>query len=418
MPRPIADLHCHYPMHLLAKEGEGDPFVQPLREIKKRRLWHKIRAILVRLAAKRINFGRSGKWRVGLDGLAEGGVRLVFSVLYVPEAELGIEEWVSGRPGEDSFEILVEHLEEVNTDLGKRQAEGGPRNLVVRNAAELEGASGDGVVRIVHCVEGGFHLGAEADVIDERVKQLAREGVGYITLAHLFWRHVATNAPALPNLSDGQYDFLFGQPDDVGLTAVGEAAVRAMYKYGVLVDISHMRQRAIDETFALVAELDDQEGRPATAYPVIATHAGYRFGDLSYMLDAETIRAVAGRGGVVGLIMAHHLLNDTLTEDAGDIESTMRSVRLHIGKIHELTGSYENVGIGSDLDGFIRPTVGEIEDVRDLRLLAERLGEAYPAHADAMLHDNALRVLKVTYARRAEAGIGAQLGNAFPPGDQ
>lgn len=408
MPRPIADLHCHYPMHLLAEEAKGDPFVQPLREIKKRRLWHKIRAILVRLAAKRINFGRSGKWRVDLDGLAAGGVRLVFSVLYVPEAELGIEEWVSERPGEDSFESLIEHLGEVNADLEERQVEGGPRNLVVKNAAELEAASGDGVIRIVHSVEGGFHLGADAGVVDERVKRLAQEGVGYITLAHLFWRHVATNAPALPNLSDGQYDFLFSQPDDVGLTAVGEAAVRAMYRYGVLVDISHMRQRAIDETFALLAELDDQESRAASAYPVVATHAGYRFGEHSYMLAPETIRAVADRGGVVGLIMAHHLLNDALTEDGGDIESTMRSVRLHIGKLHELTGSYEHIGIGSDLDGFIKPTVGGIEKVSDLGLLAERLAEAYPAHADAMLHDNALRILKAAYARRGEAGIGTQ----------
>lgn len=408
MPKPIADLHCHYPMRLLAEESDGDPFTQPLREIKKRRLWHKIRAILVRLAAKRLNFGRSGKWRVDLDGLAEGGVRLVFSVLYVPEAELGIEEWVSGRPGEDSFEGLIEQLEGVNTDLKEHNANGGPENLVVRKAAELEGApsGSDSPIRIVHCVEGGFHLGADASAVDARVKQLAEEGVGYITLAHLFWRDIATNAPALPNLSDGQYDFLFGQPDDVGLTETGEAAVRAMYRYGVLVDISHMRLRAIDETFALLAELDDREGRQATEYPVIATHAGYRFGDHSYMLDAETIRAIARRGGVVGLIMAHHLLNDALTEDRDSIEPTMRSVRLHIGKIHELTGSYENIGIGSDLDGFIKPTVGGIEKARDLRLLAERLAEAYPTHAATMLHDNALRVLKAAYARRAEAGIG------------
>jgi microsomal dipeptidase-like Zn-dependent dipeptidase len=401
MSRPIADLHCHYPMHLLAEEDGADPYVKPLKEIKKRRLWHKIRAILVRLAAERINFGKSGKWRVDLDGLARGGVRLVFSVLYVPEAELGFEEWFSGRPGKDSFEALTEHLEQVNADL-LTQGDGGPRNLVVTKAGELEGAPDDDVIRIVHCVEGGFHLGASVDSIDERVKQLSEAGVGYITLAHLFWRHVATNAPALPKLSDGMYDFLFDQPDDVGLTEVGEAAVRAMYRYGVLVDISHMRQRAIDETLALLAELDDRKGNEATEYPVIATHGGYRFGGHSYMLSAETIRAVASRGGVVGLIMAHHLLNDALAEDSGDIERTLKSLRLHIGKIRELTGSYENIGIGSDLDGFIKPTVGGIEAVSDLRLVAEGLGESHPEHVDAILYGNAMRVLKAAYARRSE----------------
>ena len=403
-PLAIADLHCHYPMHLLAEED--DPFVRPLRRIKKRRLWHKIRAVLVRWAAQRLNFGRSGEWRVDLEGLSAGGVRLVFSVLYVPEAELGIEEWLSGRPEEESFAALLEHMREVEDDLERQRSAGGPANLVVRRAAELGRAFEDDTIRFVHCVEGGFHLGADRAEIDGRVRRLAEAGVGYITLAHLFWRDVATNAPALPNLSDGQYDFLFAQPDEVGLSPLGEAAVRAMYRYGVLIDISHMRRRAIDETFALLAELDDREGRAPAEYPVLATHAGYRFGEHSYMLSAETIRAVAARDGVVGLIMAHHLLNDSLTESRDGLDPTMRSLRLHVGKIRELTGSFENIGLGTDLDGFIKPTVGGVETARDLRALAERLREGYPAHAEAILHGNALRALRAAYARRAEAGIG------------
>jgi len=74
-----------------------------------------------------------------------------------------------------------------------------------------------------------------------------------------------------------------------------------MYRYGVLIDISHMRQRAIDETFALLAELDDRTGNDPAAYPVLATHAGFRFGEHSYMLSAETIRAVATRGAEAGI---------------------------------------------------------------------------------------------------------------------
>ena len=117
MERQIADLHCHYPMHLLADENGGDPFVRPLRKIKKRRPWNKIRAILVRWAAQRLNFGSKGEWLVNLEELDRGGVRLVFSVLYVPETELGIEEWLSGRPEERSFDELLEHMDEVEKDL-------------------------------------------------------------------------------------------------------------------------------------------------------------------------------------------------------------------------------------------------------------------------------------------------------------
>ncbi|HVO53627.1 MAG TPA: membrane dipeptidase [Solirubrobacterales bacterium] len=400
MQHQIADLHCHYPMHLLAEEDGGDPFVRPLRKIKKRRLWNKIRAILVRWAAQRLNFGKKEEWLVNLEELDRGGVRLVFSVLYVPETELGIEEWLSGHPEEHSFKELTDHLEEVNEDL-TRERDGGPAHVIVNHASQLEGAGRDDTIRFVHCVEGGAHLGADPEEIDGRIKALADQGVGYITLAHLFWRHVATNAPALPNLSDGQYDFVFSQPDEVGLSALGEAAVRAMYRHGVLIDISHMRQRAIDETFALLAELDDREGNDPTAYPVLATHAGYRFGEHSYMLSADTVRAVAARDGVVGLIMAHHLLNDGLHEDdPGDLATTLRSVRFHIGKLHELTGSYRHIGLGSDLDGFIKPMVGGIEMARDLAPLAEALHGDYPEHAEAMLFGNALRALEAAYRRR------------------
>jgi microsomal dipeptidase-like Zn-dependent dipeptidase len=179
-----------------------------------------------------------------------------------------------------------------------------------------------------------------------------------------------------------------------------------MYRYGVLIDISHMRQAAIDETFALLAELDAQGGNAPGAYPVLATHAGFRFGDHSYMLSPETIGAVAARNGVIGLIMAHHLLNDGLRDEPGDFATTLHSVRLHVGKLHDVTGSYENVGLGTDLDGFIKPMVGGIENASSLKHLAKALHTAFPEHAEAILYGNALRALRAAYARRAEAGIG------------
>ena len=77
-----------------------------------------------------------------------------------------------------------------------------------------------------------------------------------ITLAHLFWRQVATNAPALPFLPDPVYRAVFPQPAGAGLTALGVAAVEAMYDARMLVDVSHMRQDAIDATFAVLERLD------------------------------------------------------------------------------------------------------------------------------------------------------------------
>ena len=59
----------------------------------------------------------------------------------------------------------------------------------------------------------------------------------------------------------------------------------------MLVDISHMRDDAIDETFALIEALDRETGRDPRAYPVIASHAGYRFGGQKYNLSDAHDRA-------------------------------------------------------------------------------------------------------------------------------
>src|SRR4029453_2004741 len=117
------------------------------------------------------------------------------------------------------------------------------------------GPQAAGRVAFVHCIEGGFHLGATPADVDRNVTELAGRGVRYVTLAHLFWRQVATNAPAIPFLSDGLYNTIFPQPAGAGLTDLGEAAVRAMYRERILIDVSHMRQDALDETFTLVEEL-------------------------------------------------------------------------------------------------------------------------------------------------------------------
>ena len=78
----------------------------------------------------------------------------------------------------------------------------------------------------------------------------------YITLAHLFWRRVATNAPALPVPARRPLQPSLPAGEGAALSPLGEAAVRAMYERRVLVDISHMREDAIEETFALIEALD------------------------------------------------------------------------------------------------------------------------------------------------------------------
>ena len=94
--------------------------------------------------------------------------------------------------------------------------------------------------------------------------------------------------------------------------------------------------------------------------------------------------------------MAQHQLNDGRPEkETRDLEQSMKVIRAHIDEIKTITSSHRHVAIGSDLDGFIKPTMGGIRDISAMRELERALRDTY-GDADARLiaSDNALRVLR------------------------
>jgi microsomal dipeptidase-like Zn-dependent dipeptidase len=407
-------MHCHYPMHLLVdgagREGaDRERFPDPPMNVTARALarYHHgrrgwLRSLVIRIAANWFNY-RDDHWRVSLAELERGGVGAVYSVLYEPFAEFDLEQPYGAPPQPTYFPRLIELLDQVEEELSELDPEG-KRHAVVKSETELDAALAAGKVAFMHCVEGGFHLGATAEEVTANVATLKQRGVVYVTLAHLFWRDVATDAPALPFLKDWLYKALFRQPG-VGLNELGKAAVEAMYREGILIDLSHMSERSIADTFALLDELDKQHGLEPKQRPVIATHAGYRFRKRGqeYMLSGETVSRIAARDGVIGLIMARHQLNDGVRlKNPDDPAETLRVMQKHIDAIRRHVPHHTNhhVAIGSDLDGFIKPTVAGIDTAGDMWRLEHPLREAYDTDAEAILNGNALRM--------ARAALGAQ----------
>jgi microsomal dipeptidase-like Zn-dependent dipeptidase len=372
----LVDLHAHYPMHV-APGRNGT-------------LLDRYDSAFLATAGRVMNHAspRSGP-RVTIDGLREGGVGVALSVLCTPLVELGDRLIRPYRrrppyghpPGRSYFPALLRQLDAVEQRVAERH---GHEVVIARHPDEL---TSDRLV-LVHCVEGGFALGTTPDEVDAAVTELARRGVAYITLAHLFWRHVTTNVPCLPPLPEHWYRRLFPQPEDVGLTALGRAAVTAMAREGVLLDLTHMSDRARDESLEL---LDP-------AIPVITSHTGYRFGTLRYTLDARTVERIAARGGVIGLILSEYFATDGL-HATRTLEDSLAVLFAHIDRIAELTGSYEHVAIGSDHDGFVKPTLAGLGSSRDLKALPEALVSRYGADAaQRIASGNALRVLRAGWA--------------------
>ena len=398
--RPVADLHAHYPMHLVPRPTHGvrDLFLGSRDDA---RLRDRSRALLVGLASRFINYRSfSSGPRVTIGSLRSGEVHVALSVLYSFFDELAPGQRYPAQPRAAYLDALLRQADLVERDLCNNHA---AQAVIARSVADIDRAARDGQIALVHCVEGGFHLGGTEEEVTTAVARLAERGVAYITLAHLVWRHIATDAPAIPLLPDWLYRRLFPQPDE-GLSPLGYAAVDAMVEKGVLIDLSHMSDKSVNDT---LDHLDS--AHRGKRIPVLATHSCFRFASQEYALSEPTLERIAERDGVVGLIMAQHQLRDGLSHfRVRSFERSMEIICDHIDRIAAAT-SHDHVAIGSDLDGFIKPTMAGIETMGDMPRLERELRRRYGEEvAGKICIGNAIDVLRAGWrgARPAEEPAG------------
>jgi membrane dipeptidase len=389
------DLHAHYPMHVVSGEAADDA-VSLMRTVRGRRtLGDRARAAVLWLAMK-VGSDKtltSGP-RISVGKLAAGKVGLAMSVLYCPFEEIDLGKPYAAPPEPDYFGGLLEDMAAVEKEVATH---GESTIRIVTDLGQLDRCLEDGAIALVHAVEGGFHLGDGEEEIARNCATLADRGVAYVTVAHLFFRQVATNAPALPFLPDSVYRLLFPQRRRDRLTPRGEAVVRGLVENRILIDVCHMDPPAIHAALDLLDRELDRERR----LPVVSTHSGYRFGSQQYMPDEAIVRRIAERGGVVGLIMAQHQLNDGIRD--GDTESLEQSLEVifeHVRRLAEIGGGYEHVALGSDFDGFIKPTMTGLDTPADLPKLERALAAEFGAEAtELMTSGNALRVLRTLWSQ-------------------
>jgi microsomal dipeptidase-like Zn-dependent dipeptidase len=118
------------------------------------------------------------------------------------------------------------------------------------------------------------------------------------------------------------------------------------------------------------------------------------------MMPPGAITKLKERDGVVGLIFATHQLDDGLAKRSKKLsprarfQASIDRLCEHIDAIHEATGSHRHTAIGSDFDGFIKPTLPGIQDMRAMRNVEAALRKRYGnADGDLICSANALRLL-------------------------
>ncbi len=279
-----------------------------------------------------------------------------------------------------------------------------PKDLEVAFAADdIRRIHSQGRIAALLSVEGGHQIQDDLRIL----RTYYRLGVRYMTLTHFKtnnWADAATDT-AMHN----------------GLTAFGREVIREMNRLGMMVDISHVS----DKAFYDVME--------ASRAPAIASHSSVRsICNTPRNMTDDMIRALAGRGGVVFVNFSAAYLDqkawethrDTRAQRDREIADMMgthendpkrfelrraiqrryqkmlppvdyRMALRHIDHIAKLAGP-DHVGIGSDFDGISGMAPKGLEDFSKFPVLVRGLIELRYSDGDIrkIMGENLIRVMK------------------------
>lgn len=170
-----------------------------------------------------------------------------------------------------------------------------------------------------------------------------------------------------------------------GLTPSGRELATELDRVGIIHDISHLAEAA----FWQLLELTDR--------PMMASHSNCRAlvpGDRH--LSDDMIRAIANRGGVIGMNFYDRFLIPAPVRETR--RATLSDVMAHVRHICDVTGSTDHVGIGTDFDGGLgrEQIPQEITTAADLHMVSDtalRSGFT-PAETRKLMSGNWLRFFR------------------------
>ncbi len=231
---------------------------------------------------------------------------------------------------------------------------------------DIEACMADGKTGIMLTIEdAGVLFGSMDNLID-----MYDKGVRLVTLT---WNH--ENELAYPNST--QYSVMSQR-----LKVAGHVMVERMMRIGIIVDVSHLS----DGGFYDVVDISRRLGKP-----FVASHSNARtITNHPRNLADDMIRYLADCGGVMGLNLAPHFLNNTQAPNGYSRVEDMVEHVLHIRNV----GGSDILSIGSDFDGI----EGKLEIGRPTEFV--KLWDALKAKGipeselDKMWQLNALRVFK------------------------
>jgi membrane dipeptidase len=258
---------------------------------------------------------RDGTRKVDLPKMRRGGLSTACFVAYVPQ--------VTRTPASEdaAYQRAMAMLDQI-TAMPQQVSENAVR--ICSRAAAIEQARRDDVLTIVPCVENGFVVGTDLS----RIAALRAKGAIYMTLTHNGHNALADSCNPRRDLGDRE-------TEHGGLSTLGKAAIVAMNRVGLLVDVAHTSR----DTMVQAAE----ESRT----PIVSTHSCVSaICDHSRNMTDWQLDVIRDVRGVVQITAVSAFLKPNAKPE----EVTVADFADHIDHAVRRIG-IDHVGISSDFDG-------------------------------------------------------------------
>ncbi|REK76581.1 dipeptidase [Paenibacillus paeoniae] len=284
---------------------------------------------------------KPGVLDVTLERLKEGNVLLqTFAVFISP-----------GRPDYYEAAPILESI-----DLFYEKVLCFPELRLIRTAADVDACILDGKIGALLSLEGVGGIRGKLSTL----RLLQRLGV---RAAGLTWNDANWAADGVMEARGG------------GLTAQGAAFVQECNRLGIIVDVSHLSERAFWDVAAL------------SSRPIVASHSNAReLCDHPRNLTDLQIRAIIESGGLIGITYV-----PPFVREKGDV--SIDDVLRHIEHICALGGE-KHLALGSDFDGIDRHVKGLAHPGQVLGLREALLKRYNDDIVRGILSSNAVTFLK------------------------
>jgi membrane dipeptidase len=301
-----------------------------------------------------------------------GGLDAMFMSIYIPAD-------VDARGEATDFaNALIDSVEKIVTTAPDKFA-------IATCAADIEQIKANGMIAMPLGMENGGPIAGNFDTLAE----FRDRGIRYVTLAHSKSNHI----------SDSSYDL---NEQWQGLSDFGKKLIPVMNRQGVMVDVSHVSDRA----FWQILEL--------TETPIIASHSSLRH----FLTAAARDYANASQQAFLRFRAEQQLAPDDprlkefvsrYREENPYPYATLDDVLDHIDRAVELAG-IDHVGIGSDYDGVGDSLPVDLKDVSQYPNLTAGLQARGYSTEDIgkILGGNLMRIWREVEAYAEAAGTATQ----------